>query len=161
MSDTTVRVSSLHGWTRILSLLSQVREIRNNLSHPSVGASAFELYDIAISLIQDIFLLVSDEHFRNPRKNPGIRVYWDKVDILGNTLHQKVVYPRYLTDSDPEEVQGLNFIIENLISLRRNRRLSRTSNSSYPGSSSSSRKGKRGKPVNRKARRNSRRWYYK
>lgn len=88
-----------------------------------VSVSAKEIYDLVQEQLDLLLFLISEDHFRSQKKNPGIRVDLNKVDELGNTLHKVVVYPHRLTKMVDEEVAWIFLIKEILTKLYRHRSL--------------------------------------
>ena len=153
------KIPGLTAWLDILDHLRQIERLMAEHQSPGLAVTAFEVYDIAIEFIDVILQVVSSEHFRNPRKNPGVKFIRDQTDIRGNDLYIKIRYPRYLAGPDATEINQLRLIQQNLISLRRNRSPTRTSkrNPEIPKRSLMKRKRKRSSRSRR--RRNARRWY--
>jgi len=103
---------TIHSTVRTLATICELSSklLAIEVSHPiavTAAVSARDLYEIILELFDHLIFLVGHEHYRTQKKNPGIKVDLDKVDELGNTLHQIVVYPHRLSAPSSEEVHDL------------------------------------------------------
>jgi hypothetical protein len=109
---------------RLFSVLTQAfqigRRIQPRLYRVFVPAS--DLYDLFIEVGQELLFLISAEHRRSAKKNFDIKFSKDEIDELGNPRSWEVKPKRIMVASDELELKTLQFILENLISMKRNRR---------------------------------------
>jgi hypothetical protein len=99
---------------------------RQTIDKTRVFVPTNELYDIAIEIVEELILLVSSEHRRHPRLNVDVEFSKDELDELGNPKITRFIPKNPLVASDQFEVGSLHIIAKDLISLKRNRRPSRS-----------------------------------
>lgn len=97
---------------------------RNKMKQINSLISSDELYDFIVELLEILMNFMKGDHYRHRISNSDV-IFTDMVDELANLRSFKVKQKHTRVSADPMEIQGLQFIIENLISLKRNRSLTR------------------------------------
>jgi hypothetical protein len=133
----------------LLSLVHHIRDIMDQKQPVArLSISAHEVYQMVEEVLDLLIFLISGTHYRVPQKNPGVKAALHpeerRFEGISNPMI-RVKYPRYLTDAVPEEVKGLQEIMQDLITLDRNRRLLRASPRRLPLQKEKASEGRRRK----------------
>lgn len=109
--------------SQLLALSRYITVLRRKANHLyRAFIPAHELYNIFIEVGEELLFLIREEHRRSSKQNLDVKFVPGEMDELSNPKILKI-YPRDLiVASDETEVLSLQFILENLISLKRNRR---------------------------------------
>ena len=146
----TINETDVKRHRRIGSLVEELTSVRaffeRNILADYIPAS--EIYKLIEELIEILQFVVSDVHFRTPKTVPSIKMIKESVAFSGRTKTDPFVERRnewvpvidelsnpkigkkhlrkMMAVPDPEDVDGLEIILKSLITLRRNRTLSRS-----------------------------------
>lgn len=87
---------------------------------------ANDIYDLLFEVIELATKVVSKEHIRTGRINPDLVIEKDRIDELGNESIKKIFPRAQILVADPIEIAGLQQMLLDCVSLKRNRRPGRS-----------------------------------